>query len=91
MHCGVTVAPADVGYRNHCPACLWSCHVDIRPGDRAEACHGPMEPLTLERRARTGYVITHRCLRCGATRTNRAAPDDMEALIQLARATAAQR
>jgi hypothetical protein len=35
-NCGASVAPLSNGsYRNHCPACLLSKHVDILPGDRA--------------------------------------------------------
>jgi hypothetical protein len=25
------------GFTNHCPACLWSKHVDVHPGDRQAA------------------------------------------------------
>ena len=82
------MAPADVGYRNHCPACLWSRHLDTRPGDRAEACGGLMQPVALDLRAAKGQVITHRCVRCGAMRKNRAAPDDVAALVEFARALA---
>ena len=39
------------GYTNHCPNCLWSRHVDINPGDRAEKCGGMMEPIDFEVRA----------------------------------------
>jgi len=35
------------GYTNHCQKCLWSKHVDINPGDRAEKCQGLMEPINL--------------------------------------------
>ena len=33
-----------MNYTNHCPRCLYSKHVDINPGDRAEQCDGMMEP-----------------------------------------------
>ena len=36
------------GYTNHCPACLWSKHVDINPGDRASVCGGLMKPIDIE-------------------------------------------
>lgn len=41
--CGRLVTPEGAGssHRNHCPNCLYSLHVDITPGDRAAACHGP--------------------------------------------------
>ena len=36
QHCGKEVLPlTDGSYRNHCPFCLYSLHVDITPGDRA--------------------------------------------------------
>lgn len=63
------------GYTNHCPACLWSRHVDVRPGDRAAVCRAPMEPVdVLYERGR--YVIVHHCAGCGARRRCRAAADD---------------
>ena len=35
-NCGAAVSPlAGGGYRNHCPVCLHSLHVDVNPGDRA--------------------------------------------------------
>lgn len=88
--CGREVAPlANGSVRNHCPACLWSVHVDVNPGDRASDCGGPLEPVGAERHAKKGWVIVHRCTRCGAERRNRAAlddpgqPDDLDALIRL--------
>ena len=51
------------GYTNHCPVCLWSKHVDIHPGDRAEACGGLMEPIAVDLE-REGYRITYRCQKC---------------------------
>jgi len=34
--CGFQVPPVtEGGYRNHCPRCLHSLHVDESPGDRA--------------------------------------------------------
>ena len=86
--CGQAVQPLTNGsYRNHCPSCLWSVHVDEVPGDRASACRGLMEPVGL-RRSKKHLQIVHRCLRCGALRANRVAewtlqPDDIEALMGL--------
>lgn len=82
-NCGADVCGD--GYTNHCPVCLWSRHVDINPGDRAEACRGMMEPVGLEMR-RGEYVIIHRCVDCRTRRRNRAHPDDSpDALHDLAR------
>lgn len=81
-HCGAIVA--GTGYTNHCPRCLWSKHVDIEPGDRAERCGGAMEPIALEGSS-PEYRIVHRCERCGVSRRVRADPaDDHEALLRLA-------
>ena len=81
-HCGVSVAGS--GFTNHCPKCLWSMHVDVHPGDRAEACLGLMEPVRLEGSS-PDYTIVHRCRRCGLERRNKAAAnDDEKALLTLA-------
>jgi len=94
-HCGARVAPlAGGGFRNHCPRCLWSKHVDRVPGDRGAACKGLMQPLCIEPDAKRGWMILHRCVRCGIARRNRAAlddprePDDFEAILAVARSTA---
>jgi RNHCP domain len=82
-HCGALVHGG--GFTNHCPVCLWSMHVDINPGDRAEPCQGLMEPIAVERK-RDEYRIKFRCRRCGQERWNKAAPeDDFEVLLQIAR------
>jgi DNA-directed RNA polymerase subunit RPC12/RpoP len=85
-NCGTAVAPLqNGGYRNHCPFCLYSRHVDRRPGDRASSCQGMMEPAGVDYRAGKGFLVVHRCLRCGFTRPNRVSEDDVEALIDLMR------
>jgi hypothetical protein len=85
-NCGTPVAPLqNGGYRNHCPFCLYSRHVDRRPGDRAASCRGMMEPVGVDYRAGKGFLVVHRCLRCGFTRPNRVSDDDIEALIDLMR------
>lgn len=85
--CGRAVAPADSGthHRNHCPHCLSSRHVDIRPGDRRAACRGPMTAIAVWVVNRKEWSIVHRCERCGTIKTNRIAPDDDEgSLLALA-------
>ena len=75
--CGFAVPPLRHGTcRSHCPRCLWSKHVDHDPGDRACDCHGLMEPIGLDQDGKKGFVLLHRCTRCGIERRNRAAPDD---------------
>lgn len=87
-HCGKTVIPLGYSSRNHCPFCLWSRHLDVNPGDRLSECGGLMEPVSAEPDAKKGYVITHRCVKCGAVRRNRAAlsgeqSDDIRKIIRL--------
>ncbi|WP_194926572.1 RNHCP domain-containing protein [Catenulispora pinisilvae] len=88
-NCGTLVAPLSNGsYRNHCPACLYSKHVDVEPGDRASTCRGAMRPERVEHRGGKGLVIVHRCTVCGFVRPNRIADDpvrgdDIDAVIAL--------
>ncbi|WP_420871372.1 RNHCP domain-containing protein [Lysinibacillus xylanilyticus] len=35
-------------FRNHCPKCLFSKHVDTVPGDRASTCKGLMRPIGVD-------------------------------------------
>jgi hypothetical protein len=72
------------GYTNHCPHCLWSLHVDVYPGDRADDCRGPMQPIGIEKK-NGEYRLVHQCMRCGQIRRNKAAKDDnFERLLALA-------
>ena len=88
-HCGAEVAPLGYSSRNHCPVCLWSLHLDENPGDRAADCGGQMRPIRVEPDPRKGYVIIHKCEKCGAIRRCKAAheaavqPDDIDLLIKL--------
>lgn len=88
-HCGKEVLPLGYSSRNHCPFCLWSLHVDINPGDRANECSGLMEPIRVETDPKKGFVIVHRCTKCGEIKRNRAAheaklqPDNRNLLIKL--------
>lgn len=54
--CGREILPEGAGsdHRNHCPYCLSSVHVDNEPGDRASACHGVMEPISVWVRKKRG-------------------------------------
>lgn len=88
-HCGAKVEPLGYTSRNHCPFCLWSLHVDINPGDRACECRAPMEPVGCVTDPKKGYIILHRCTKCGEIKRNKAAheakvqPDDINKLIAL--------
>ncbi len=72
-HCGFAVK--GTGYTNHCSQCLYSKHVDNLPGDRANACHGLMQPIAVETHG-DEYDIVHRCLRCGMEKRNQVEPED---------------
>ncbi len=79
--CGTTVEGS--GYTNHCPECLWSKHVDIFPGDRAEECGGMMEPVKVEKKGKE-YIIIHKCIKCGLEKPNRAIKEDnFQMIIQV--------
>ena len=83
-NCGKEVPKLGYTCRNHCPYCLHSKHLDINPGDRAEQCHGLLEPIGLETNSKKGYMIVFRCMKCGAIRKNKVALDDnMDEIIKL--------
>lgn len=89
VNCGFEVEPMKSSSRNHCPKCLCSLHVDINPGDRACDCHGILRPIAVEPDPKKGYIIIHKCDKCGQIKRNKAAvdidtqPDDTELLISL--------
>ena len=80
-NCGSDVPPLRYTSRNHCPKCLCSLHLDVFPGDRAAGCGGIMDPVSAEPDPKKGFVITHRCRKCGAVRRNKAAKDDNRDLM----------
>ena len=61
--------------RDHCPYCLFSKHVDVTPGDRANECKGVLEPIGIDKYKNT-YKIIYKCLKCGQIHKNIAANDD---------------
>ncbi|MDD3646570.1 MAG: RNHCP domain-containing protein [Candidatus Gracilibacteria bacterium] len=63
--------------RNHCPFCLYSKHLDKDfPGDRSSDCGGLMQPIGIDNKKNKGWMIKHRCLKCGKEILNKVAPDD---------------
>ncbi len=71
------------GYTNHCPSCLWSKHVDNKPGDRLSTCGGMMRPIAIEQKSGK-FIITHKCEKCGKTiRQHANDNDDMDTIISL--------
>ena len=84
VNCGKTVPKLGYSSRNHCPFCLCSLHVDIEPGDRASECRGIMVPVGVTVNGKKGYVITHKCKKCGFVRNNKyQLDDDTDLLIKL--------
>jgi len=88
-NCGdAVVALTNGSYRNHCPFCLYSLHVDEIIGDRNSGCNGLMKPVGIEYNSKKGYQIVHVCTECGFKRVNRVAentemPDDFEMILKL--------
>ena len=88
LHCGEMVLPMGKSSRDHCPKCLYSLHVDILPGDRANPCRGKLKPVQCLPDAKKGFILVYRCEKCGQTVRCRAAldcqqPDDQAKLIKL--------
>ncbi len=80
-HCGADVLGN--GYTNHCPKCLWSKHVDNNPGDRQSTCGGMMKPIAVAP-DKDGYIITHKCEKCGKTiKQHTAENDDIDTIIAI--------
>ena len=70
-NCGKEVVPVTNGsYRNHCPFCLCSKHVDVMPGDRASECKGIMDPIGVHYNTSKGWQLVHQCRKCGAKAKN---------------------
>jgi len=101
-HCHVVVSSAHflsgVNNRNHCPYCLWSCHLDLyAAGDRLCACKGQMKPIGLTmKNGRNKYqldkrgelMLVHQCIECGNLSINRiAADDDASTIIEIFQAS----
>lgn len=82
--CKADVPPAKGTFRNHCPACLNSKHVDsVLPGDRASRCSGYMSVIKVEGTDPDKLDLIHQCQTCGKISRNRTAPDDnREAIIK---------
>ena len=90
QNCGKYIMALTNGsYRNHCPYCLYSKHVDHKPGDRKNTCHGLMAPVGLRYKSKKGWQILHKCEVCGQHSANKVAadtdqPDNYKAVAALA-------
>jgi len=94
-HCHAIVSSAHllsgVNNRNHCPYCLWSCHLDLfAAGDRLSACKASMKPIGLtlkkgrnkyQREPRGELMLIHECVECKTLSINRIAADDDSATV----------
>ena len=82
-NCGEIVNKLKYSARDHCPFCLFSKHVDINPGDRANDCCGLLVPIDIEKYKNT-YKIVYKCSKCNQIHKNIMAIDDnMEKIIDL--------
>ena len=82
-NCGREVV--GTGYTNHCPACLWSKHVDKNPGDRAETCGALMKPIRSEKKGKD-FLIVQKCIKCGFERKNSfGGEDSFDILVKISK------
>ena len=82
-HCHLPVLKLEYSARDHCPHCLFSKHLDINPGDRANSCLGMLKPIGIEK-YRDSYKIIYKCLKCQKIRKNKVAKDDnIDRIIEL--------
>ena len=87
--CGKEVLPLGYTSRNHCPFCLASKHVDVMPCDRQNPFGGVMDAIKAEPDPKKGYIIIHKCRKCGEIKRNKSAheaksqPDDIRKIIKL--------
>jgi hypothetical protein len=82
-HCNKEVSKLNYSARDHCPHCLYSKHVDINPGDRANNCKGLLEPIDIEKFKDT-FKIIYKCKKCDEIHKNIIASDDnMDVVINI--------
>ena len=74
-NCNQKVEKLNYTARDHCPYCLYSKHVDINPGDRANTCKGLLVPIDIEKFKDT-FKIIYQCNKCGEFHKNMVAKDD---------------
>ena len=74
-NCGKNVSKLVYSSRDHCPYCLYSKHVDINPGDRANECKGLLRPVGIEKFKDT-FKILYICQKCKERHKNVMAKDD---------------
>lgn len=75
-NCGKKVSKLKYTSRDHCNECLYSIHIDINPGDRANNCLGILKPINIVETSKKGKVIEYKCMKCGEKIKNIVALDD---------------
>ena len=87
QNCGHQNPKLQGSCRNHCQECLQSLHVDDQfPGDRKSECHSLMKASHIEQSKKKGWIIIHKCTKCGKKIPNKAADDDnFDKLIELSK------
>ncbi|NIA01814.1 MAG: RNHCP domain-containing protein [Nitrospirae bacterium] len=88
-NCGEKNPKVEKSCRNHCRKCLYSLHVDKNtPGDRESSCKSLMEPSQTAQTGKKGWIIYHKCTKCGKIIPNKVADDDnFEKIIELSQPT----
>lgn len=82
-NCKKHVPKLNYSSRDHCNFCLYSKHVDIKPGDRKNNCQGILIPIGIEKFKYT-YKILYKCKKCNENHKNIMAKDDnIDALINI--------
>lgn len=81
-NCGEKNPRLEGSCRNHCRKCLYSKHVDDKnPGDRNSPCKALLKPIFATQNSKKGWIIHHKCTKCGKEIPNKAAEDDNFDLI----------
>jgi DNA-directed RNA polymerase subunit RPC12/RpoP len=90
LNCKAQVTAITKGtIRNHCPFCLYSLHLDVKPGDRACGCRGLMAPYALDYHSQKGWQIIHLCQKCShKTKNITSSDDDIDKIAEIMKKTA---
>ncbi|MEP7103101.1 MAG: RNHCP domain-containing protein [Candidatus Dojkabacteria bacterium] len=80
LNCGKVTPAHPSSSRDHCIFCLYSQHVDINPGDRANDCKGLLKPIGLRVKNSRNQIV-YRCGKCNKLTYCIIAPDDDRELI----------
>ena len=81
VNCNQKVEKLKYTSRDHCNHCLYSIHVDITPGDRANDCKGILVPINVIETSKKGKVIIYRCSKCKKEIRDVVAKDDNQEAI----------